>query len=472
MHTSPARSDTRGHRAVAALALAGVAALGIPFLSEAGAAADQHSVAAIGAKRGAPDHNASDEFPVTACGTVTGTGCAPTSDRVDMDRPTFSHPLDITNPLFPVGDLESVIQVGTVEGRPFRSETTRLPQTGVVDWYGTKVPVVLSQYVAYLDGRIEEVALDRYAQADDGSVWYFGEDVIDYQRGGAYFTEGTWLAGRDGPPAMIMPAHPKLGDVFRVENVLGVVFEELTVVEVDKTVKGPTGPVTGAIVVDELGVDGGHSRKTLAPGYGEFLTKNQTELEVMAVATPTNAVPGGAPPALRHVYTAAWGTWEFARGDSWDSAKLSVDRIATAVNGLARGNQPFRPMRLLQNSLAMMRAAVGHRDVRATERAAAQVAQSAIDLEAQYLTCQEVERFRFHLHAMVLREAAGARRHADVTGELAVLEVLRARLDLPADQAAAMDGELTALRTAVDARHLVSAADVAARLGFLALDQG
>ncbi|WP_309647424.1 hypothetical protein [Nocardioides sp.] len=389
-----------------------------------------------------------------------------------MDRPTFSHPLDITNPLFPVGDLQSVIQVGTVEGKLFRSETTRLPQTGVVDWYGTRVPVVLSQYVAYLDGRIEEVAVDRYAQADDGSVWYFGEDVIDYQHGGAYFTEGTWLAGRDGPPAMLMPAHPELGDVFRVENVLGVVFEELSVVEVDKTVKGPTGPVTGAIVVDELGVDGTHSRKTLAPGYGEFLTKNRTELEAMAVATPTNAVPGGAPPALRHIYTAAWGTWEFARGDSWNSAKLSVDQIATAVSDLAEGNQPFRPMRLLQRSLTKLHAAVGGRDVRVTEEAAARVAQSAVDLEAQYLTSQEVERFRFHLHTMVLRQAAAAHRPADVNGEVAVLELLRARLELPADQATVMDRELTALRTAVDARNLLSAADVTARLGFLALDQG
>lgn len=472
MHTSPVRPGTRGHRAVAALALLGVAALGIGFLSDAGASADQRAVAYLRVSGVAPGTDASDEFPVTACGTVTGTGCAPTGDRVDMDRPEFSHPLDITNPLFPVGDLQSVIQVGTVEGKPFRSETTRLPRTGVVDWYGTKVPVVLSQYVAYLDGKIEEVALDRYAQADDGSVWYFGEDVIDYRQGGAYFTEGTWLAGRDGPPAMIMPAHPELGDVFRVENVLGVVFEELTVVEVDKTVKGPRGPVTGAIVVDELGVDGGHSRKTLAPGYGEFLTKNKTELEAMAVATPTNAVPGGAPPALRHIYTAAWGTWEFARGDSWDSAKLSVARISTAVGDLAEGNQPFRVMELLQGSLTRLRTAVGGREVRATELAAAQVAQSAIDLEAQYLPGPEVERFRFHLHTMVLRQAAAAHRLADVTGELATLELLRARLDLSADEAAVMDRELTALRTAVDARHLLSAADVTARLGFLALDHG
>jgi hypothetical protein len=72
------------------------------------------------------------------------------------------------------------------------------------------------------------VAIDRYAQADEGSVWYFGEDVIDYVNGAAAFTEGTWLAGRDGPPAMIMPAKPKPGDVFRVENVIGIVFEALT----------------------------------------------------------------------------------------------------------------------------------------------------------------------------------------------------------------------------------------------------
>ena len=89
---------------------------------------------------------------------------------------------------------------------------------------------MLSQYVAYLDRQIVEVALDRYAQADDGSVWYFGEDVIDYENGGAYFTEGTWLTGRDGPPAMVMPAILRVGDVFRVENVIGIVFEELTVI--------------------------------------------------------------------------------------------------------------------------------------------------------------------------------------------------------------------------------------------------
>jgi hypothetical protein len=53
-----------------------------------------------------------------------------------------------------------------------------------------------------LDGRNEEVALDFYAQADDGSVWYFGEDVYNYRDGVVVSTDGTWLAGKEGPAAM------------------------------------------------------------------------------------------------------------------------------------------------------------------------------------------------------------------------------------------------------------------------------
>ena len=59
----------------------------------------------------------------------------------------------------------------------------------------------------------EEVAYDLYAQADDGSVWYFGEDVFNFADGAIVDTHGTWIAGVDGPAAMIMPADPQVGDV-------------------------------------------------------------------------------------------------------------------------------------------------------------------------------------------------------------------------------------------------------------------
>jgi hypothetical protein len=150
-----------------------------------------------------------------ACGTYSGRGCALASKRVDLAKPSFENPTQITNLFFPISDLHSVLLLGHVDGKPFRTETTLLPGTGKVTWDGKEIPVLVSQYIAYLDGRITEAAIDRYAQADDGSVWYLGEDVFDYENGMVTLTEGTWLAGEEGPAAMIMPAEPKVGDVFR-----------------------------------------------------------------------------------------------------------------------------------------------------------------------------------------------------------------------------------------------------------------
>jgi hypothetical protein len=448
--------------------MAVVALLGIGSFGLAPMGLDMLNPAA--ADPGMPGPDRSGEWPITECGTASGRGCAPTAKRVDLQRPTFSNPLAITNPLFPVSELRSVIQVGKVDGKPFRSETTTLPTTGVVDWYGTKVPVVLSQYVAYLNGSITEVAIDRYAQADDGSVWYLGEDVIDYENGSAALTEGTWLAGRDGPPAMIMPAKPKLGDVFRVENVIGIVFEELTVVMVDHTVQGPHGPVPGAIVVDELGVSGGHSLKTLAPGYGEFLTADGPDLEAMAVAAPTDAQPGGAPAEIRKALTAAWGTLEYVRAEDWPTARTSVARIAQQVTALDQTQQPPRVMALLHASLKSLQTAVGARSVRPAEQASVNVAQSAIDLEARYLPPDQIEVARFHLHTQQLRVAAATGSYPRVAGEAAALEWIRDRIALDADRGRVVDEALVALRGASDSRNLPAAADHATRLASLVRD--
>ncbi|MEQ1882583.1 MAG: hypothetical protein ABL878_16620, partial [Burkholderiales bacterium] len=151
---------------------------------------------------------------------------APESARVDLKNPVFTKPLAITNPLFPIAGMQQVIQLGEdEEGKPKRVEFTLLPETKVIDWRGQKIETRVVQFLAFLDGEIDEVALDFHAQADDGAVWYFGEDVFNYGDGIIADHEGTWLTGRDGAPAMIMPANPKVGDVYRPEDVRNVVFE-------------------------------------------------------------------------------------------------------------------------------------------------------------------------------------------------------------------------------------------------------
>src|SRR5262245_10125901 len=72
----------------------------------------------------------------TPCGTYSGSGCALPSERVDLAKPSFTHSTTITNPLFPISRLRSVVLLGHVEGKPFRTETTLLPGTSTVTWDG------------------------------------------------------------------------------------------------------------------------------------------------------------------------------------------------------------------------------------------------------------------------------------------------------------------------------------------------
>jgi hypothetical protein len=156
---------------------------------------------------------------VAKLSALTRRRLAPDSRRVDLVFPTFSNPTEVTNPLFPVAELHSGILVGEVHGQLLKVEITPLPQTKTVAWNGHRITCLQSQFLAYLKGRITESAVDLYAEADDGSVWYLGEDVTDYANGFADTTAGTWVVGLDGPPAMIMPAHPQVGDVYRTENI-------------------------------------------------------------------------------------------------------------------------------------------------------------------------------------------------------------------------------------------------------------
>ena len=85
---------------------------------------------------------------------LTRSRLAPDTDRVDLVMPTFTDPTNITNPLFPISDLHSTVLVGRFEGKPWRAETTLLPETRPVEWNGKKVETLQSQFVAYLSGRI------------------------------------------------------------------------------------------------------------------------------------------------------------------------------------------------------------------------------------------------------------------------------------------------------------------------------
>src|SRR6478735_967719 len=228
---------------------------------------------------------------------------APDSARRDLVTAPFTHSTSVTNPLFPISELHSAILNGHVDGKVFHTETTLLPFQKLIEWTpGQCVRVLVSQYMAFLGGSLQETAIDLYAQADDGSVWYLGETVSDYAPNGLVLTtEGTWQAGIDGPFAMIMPSEPQVGDVNRAENIPGNSFEEVHVTKVDQTFNGPSGPVSGGMIALEIHQDAPPSNKLFAPGYGEFLSRDGKDVEAMALASPTDSLPGGVPSALKTI---------------------------------------------------------------------------------------------------------------------------------------------------------------------------
>jgi hypothetical protein len=364
-------------------------------------------------------------------GTITQATADNSTRRVDLAPPTFSHPTKITNPLFPISELTQVIQLGHEADAKLRTEVTLLPGTRVFNVFGQRVETLRSQFIAYSDGRILEDAIDYYAQADDGSVWYLGEHVNNYEDGVVVNNDGTWLAGRDGPPGMIMPAHPKVGDVYRPENIPGLVFEEVTVKAVNQTVDGPSGRVRGAIVTDERLMDGTHESKTYAPGYGEFsaFAPVDDELVTVAVAVPTDVVRGRVPDALRTILRNANRAFGAASDEDWDRVAALADKLDDATDDyLQRDGVPPLLESQLNDALDALHEAIDTEDADGARQAAIDVAHAALDLQLQYREPSDVDEARIALWLRQVKLDRDADDTANVAGDVATIELIEQRI--------------------------------------------
>jgi hypothetical protein len=402
--------------------------------------------------------------PLDKLSKLTRGRLAPDSARVDLVVPSFSHSTRVTNPLFPVSNLNAVI-LGEVGGEPLKIETTLLPETKTVIWGGQRVEALQSQFCAYLKGRITEVAVDLYAQADDGSVWYFGEDVVDYASGVAATTEGTWRVGLDGPAAMIMPAHPEVGDVYRTENIPGVAFEQVTVKQVGVTVNGPSGPIQGAMVGQELHQDEtALEPKTFAPGHGEWFSGSGHDFEANALAVPADALSAPTPAGLEALSSGAYRVFDTARSKDWTAASGTVKSMTSAWNAVRAGAVPRRLGARMGAAFDGLAAAVAAHDSRTAPQAALDVADASLDLQLRYRPVVAVNLARFELWARQLLMDAAAKNPAAVHGDVTTLAWIRDRIALDSANGNSIDDQLRYLRSVADAHEFAVAMVQATRL--------
>lgn len=125
----------------------------------------------------------------------------------------------ITNKYFalPVGK-KMVYEAKTEEGINEKIEIEILTETKNIE--GVETIVYLDK--VYNNGEMVEETRDYLAQHKNGDVWYFGEEVDNYENGKLKDHSGTFIHGKDGAKAGIwMKAEQKVGDSYKQEYYKG-----------------------------------------------------------------------------------------------------------------------------------------------------------------------------------------------------------------------------------------------------------
>lgn len=182
----------------------------------------------------------------------------------------FTHPRNIINPYLPLAWLKQDVLEGNEGGKELRVERTIKPEIRKTFKVGKQtVEVLVMEDREFENGQLAEVALDYFAQADDGTVYYLGEDVDEYKNGKVVGHSGAWLYGvQTKVPGVIMPAKPRVGDKFRPEDVPPITTEDDEVLSLSETVTVPAGTYQNCLKVKEVLSDGAIEYKYYAKGVG------------------------------------------------------------------------------------------------------------------------------------------------------------------------------------------------------------
>ena len=182
-----------------------------------------------------------------------------------IDPTNFTATVD--NPYFPLAPGMRWVMEGS--GKSAGEVTTTRVTAETKTIMGVVCTVVRDE--VKVDGALQELTFDWYAQDTDGNVWYFGEDTAEYKNGEVSSREGAWEAGVDGAqPGIIMPADPLVDLTYRQEFLAGQAEDQATVVRLGATADTPAGSYTDVLVTEDSTPlePNVAERKFYAPGVG------------------------------------------------------------------------------------------------------------------------------------------------------------------------------------------------------------
>lgn len=192
-----------------------------------------------------------------------------------VDASDFPAQVEVFNPLFP---LTPGLVTRTTGQTPDGEEVVLVEVTDRTRMVQGVLTTVVRDRV-WLDGELVEDTDDWFAQDAIGNVWYFGEEVADYENGVVVSTAGSWESGVDGAMAgIIMYANPSPGTVYRQEYYRGEAEDIGEVIAAGQTVDVPAGRFKGCVHIEDrtpLEPDVRES-KYFCPGVGNALTIDHT----------------------------------------------------------------------------------------------------------------------------------------------------------------------------------------------------
>ena len=208
--------------------------------------------------------------------------------NAEAELPRFSSPRNITHAFAPFEPGRITVSSDPRGGAGDREVRRHLEETRVFDWNGTQVECAVVRDETIVGGQLRSVSVSYIAQADDGSVYSFGEDSHGEDE------DRDWVVGGELPPQSqnqvvvrnpqrVMPRDPRPGDHWDLEtDLLG--DERAQVVRSGLTLSTPAGTFHDCIQLLESSLQAGSAEyKWYAPSVGLVRSLSRGEMRWLAV---------------------------------------------------------------------------------------------------------------------------------------------------------------------------------------------
>lgn len=168
----------------------------------------------------------------------SGAGLPESDEPVDLDPADFT--AKVTNPWFPLTPRTRwTYRETTEDGEVARVQVTA---TNLTHETANGVTARVVRDTVTIDGELVEDTLDWYAQDEEGTVWYLGENTAEFEDGAISTRAGSFEAGVDGAQAgVIMPASPESGMTYRQEYYAGEAEDHGEVLALGQKASVPAG---------------------------------------------------------------------------------------------------------------------------------------------------------------------------------------------------------------------------------------